>query len=100
MTYFDPKQFNKDFENYIKEQKEEKLQREQYEMNDLTNQHQKHIYDLSIKEIFINTSIMWKNIITLQKKSLQTNDILYIIITILVFFLIFNIILSISSAQF
>ncbi len=72
--FFDTKEFNNKFKEYIKEMKERRLLREKLRLQELNELDNKRVYpyELSFKEILINT----QNCVNKYIENFSNNDIL------------------------
>lgn len=84
--YFDPYEFNKNFDKYIKTVDDNRLLEQQIntgELNDLENKKVKP-YQLPISKILINTKRTWFDVVTGKTQNFNNDQIFYVAITFLI----------------
>ena len=84
--YFDPFEFNKNFDKYIKTVEESRLVSQSIDTNELTNMENVEVkpYQLPISKILINTKRTWFNIFKGNVNGFDNNQLFYIASTFLV----------------
>ena len=84
--YFDPYEFNKNFDKYIKTVEKSRLLDQSISTSELSNMENVNIqpYQLPISKILINTKRTWYDILTGDTNGFDNNQLFYIALTFLI----------------
>jgi hypothetical protein len=89
--YFDTFKFNKQFDEYIKEQNALRLKNDELKLQDINKIENVQIepYNLTFNQILINTQDMWIKIFSFNFSSFTVDDLFYLSISLISFGLIY-----------
>jgi hypothetical protein len=89
--YFDTFKFNKQFDEYIKQQNALRLKNDELKLQDINKIENVQIepYNLTFNQILINTQDMWIKIFSFNFSSFTVDDLFYLSISLISFGLIY-----------